>query len=436
MARDKRMFDEFPPVSTEEWVKRINADLKGADFKEKLVWKTGEGFDVSPFYRKEDISDLPHMHAMPGEFPYVRGSREENNNWLIRQNIDVVDYKESNRAALEILGKGADSIGFRLKSPGSVNRNNLQILLNGINPLDTELNIKSEGKGKEIVGVLIRHFEETVNDPAQIRGSVEEDLLGRLLSDGNLPASVDAGMSYLAAMVRTTSSLSSFRTILVNTSDLVDTGYGVTLELALGLSMGNEYLVQLTEKGISPDKAASSVKFSFGTGSNYFFEIAKLRAARLLWSALVKAYEPSDLKSARMEIHCVTGKWNKTVDDPYVNLLRTQTEAMSAVLGGTDSLTVNSFDPGLHHPAEFSERLARNQQLLLKEEASFSKVADPGAGSYYIEKLTSMIADSSWKLFTDIEEIGGFLSALQTGYIRKIINDNTPQRIGRNQISY
>jgi methylmalonyl-CoA mutase len=182
--------------------------------------------------------------------------------------------------------------------------------------------------------------------------------------------------------------------------------------------MATEYLAQLTDRGISVEDAASKIRFSFGIGSDYFMEIAKLRAARILWEQIADAYNVSDKKRFRMEIHSVTKVWNDTIDDPYINMLRTQTEAMSAVLGGTDSLTVNPFDITINTPDEFSERMARNQQLILKEESWLDKVADPSAGSYYIENLTALIAENSWRLFLRAENLGGFIQALNSGFVR------------------
>jgi methylmalonyl-CoA mutase len=235
-------------------------------------------------------------------------------------------------------------------------------------------------------------------------------------------------MDYLADLAREASFLECFRTIRVNAANFTNAGSDIVSELAFGLSMGNEYMVQLTERGISSDLAASKISFSFGTGSNYFFEIAKIRAARLLWSLVVSAYKPEKDKSSVMEIHCITSRWNKTIYDPFVNLLRTQTEAMSAVLGGTDSLTVDPFDIVFRESDEFSERIARNQQLLLKEEAYFDKTADPAGGSWYIEKLTRMIAQYAWELFVEIEEKGGFLSSLKSGLIQKLIKESAKIR--------
>ena len=219
-----------------------------------------------------------------------------------------------------------------------------------------------------------------------------------------------------------------FKTIRVNVSNFTNAGSDIVKELAFGLSMGNEYMSQLTQRGISSDFAASKICFTFGTGSNYFFEIAKLRAARLLWSMIVSAYGHGKDESLVMQIHCITSRWNKTIYDPYVNLLRTQTEAMSAILGGADSVTVEPFDMVFRKPDEFSERIARNQQLLLKEEAYFDKTADPAGGSWYIESLTYKIAENAWKLFVEIEDQGGFLASLESGKIQKLIEESAEIR--------
>jgi methylmalonyl-CoA mutase len=245
--------------------------------------------------------------------------------------------------------------------------------------------------------------------------------------NGTLCIPVEAGFDYLASLTKDTVSLPRYRNIQINGSNFVNAGSGIVQELAFSISMAVEYLTQLTERGISAQEAALKMRFSFGIGSNYFMEIAKLRAARILWSLIADAYGPSDKKAFRMEIHSVTKVRNDTVADPYINMLRTQTEAMSAVLGGTDSLTVNPFDISANIPDEFPERIARNQQLILKEEAWFDKVTDPSAGSYYIENLTALIAENSWKLFLSIENAGGFLSALNSGFVQEQIADSATQ---------
>jgi methylmalonyl-CoA mutase len=255
-----------------------------------------------------------------------------------------------------------------------------------------------------------------------VRGAIETDPLGRLMINGSLCISLDAGLDYLTSLTEDASFLPHFRTIRVNGSNFTNAGTDIVKELAFTLSMANEYMLQLTQRGISSDMAASKIGFCFGTGSNYFFEIAKLRAARLLWSVIVSAYKPENSSSSVMDIHSITSRWNKSAENPHTNLLRTQTEAMSAVLGGTDSLTVEPFDIVFRQPDEFSERIARNQQLILKEEAYFDKVADPAGGSYYIENLTSLIADTAWKLFLEVEEQGGFIEALNKEFFKKVIS--------------
>jgi methylmalonyl-CoA mutase len=428
MAQKEILFDQFPPVSTKDWMDKITIDLKGADFNKKLVWKTNEGFDVKPFYRKEDVENLAYINTKPGSFPYIRGTKTENNEWLIRQNIEVTNYSEANRKALTILMKGIDSLGFIISDPESINEKNFDLLLERIFLGGVELNFHSNGKAKEIIDLVIKYVEKSYSDPNQVRGAIEADPLSRLMLNGTLCISPEEGLDYLASVVNSAAPLPHFRTIQINASNFNNAGADIVQELAFAISMGSEYMMQLTDRGISSDMAASKIRFSFGTGSSYFPEIAKLRAARLLWTVVLNGFRPADAQSMKMDIHCVTSKWNKTIYDPYVNLLRTQTEAMSAILGGTDSLTVEPFDTVFRHPDEFSERIARNQQLILKEEAYFDKVADPAAGSYYIENLTSLIAENAWKLFIEIENQGGFLSCLKSGFIQKKLADSAGKR--------
>ena len=433
--KQKKLFEQFPPVTKQEWMDKIDADLKGADFNERLVWNTGEGFNIMSFYTREDLKDLNHLD---GFLPLVLrrdvttaapGKTTQNipSSWLIRQNIKVSDYSAANKKALSILKKGIDSLGFIIEDPESINEKNFTVLLDGINPETSEINFLSNGKAREIISLLIRICEKKGIGISTLRGAVEADPLGRLMLNGTLCIPVEAGFDYLASLTKETAVLPHYRNIHINGSNLTNAGSGSVKELGLSLSMAVEYLSQLTGRGISAGEAASKIRFSFGIGSDYFMEMAKLRAARILWSIVADAYKAEDNNSFRMEIHSVTKLWNDTVSDPYINMLRTQTEAMSAVLGGTDSLTVNPFDAGYTVPDEFSERIARNQQLILKEEAWFDKVADPSAGSYYIENLTALLAENSWKLFLTIENIGGFISALDSGFVHEKIAGSTSE---------
>jgi methylmalonyl-CoA mutase len=421
MSEQEKLFEEFPPVTTQEWMNKIICDLKGADFNKKLVWKTDEGFDLRPFYRQEDTGLLPFASTMPGHFPYMRGTRKNGNRWLIRQNIDVEDYSVANKKALDVLMKGVDSLGLIIKDPETISEKNIEKLLEGIHFESVEINFLSNGRAKEILEYFIKSVHKNASGMSHVRGAIETDPLGRLLMNGSICVPLEAGFDFLASLTDSASSLPHFRTIRVNGSNFTNAGTDIVKELGFTLSMASEYMSQLTGRGISSGLAASKIGFCFGTGSNYFFEIAKIRAARLLWSLIVAAFKPENTDSCAMNIHSITSRWNKNDKDPHINLLRTQTEAMAAVLGGTDSLTVEPFDISFRPPDEFSERIARNQQLILKEEAYFDKVADPAGGSYYIEKLTSLIADNAWRLFLEIEEQGGFIEALNKEFFKKAI---------------
>jgi len=433
--KQKRLFEQFPPVTTKEWIDKITDDLKGDDFDKRLVWKTGEGFDVMPFYRKEDLENLNHVNAFLPLFlrgdvrqPADRGVYSSDNHWLVRQNIKVSDYSAANSKALGILMKGIDSLGFIIEDPESINEENFRLLLEGIDPVGSEINFLSNGKAREIIKILIKISGENGINKSLLRGAVEADPLGRLMVNGTLCVPVEAGFDYLASLTKDNFHFPNYRNIQINGSNLTNAGCGAVQELAFSLSMAVDYLSQLTDRGLSADDTASVMRFSFGIGTGYFMEIAKLRAARILWSLITDSYNIGRIPG-RMQIHSVTKVWKDTVKDPYINMLRTQTEAMSAVLGGTDSLTVNPFDISSGETGEFAERIARNQQLILREEAYFDKVTDPSSGSYYIENLTALVAENSWKLFLEIENNGGFLSALESGYIRETLAGSENEEI-------
>jgi methylmalonyl-CoA mutase len=424
-----KLFEQFPPVTKKEWKDKIQADLKGADFNKKLVWKTIEGFEVMPFYQAEDLESLRYIDTLPGEFPYLRGTKIKNNNWKVRQNLEVKDYSGTNKKALDILMKGVDSLGFIIADPESVSEANFKILLGKICIESIETNFHCNGKANEILDLLVKIAKERGLVFSEIHGAIEADPLSRLMLNGSLCISEEAGFDYLASLTRASDVFPNLRTIHLGASNFNNAGANIVQELAFGLSMGSEYLAQLTARGLSASYAASKIRFSFGVGSNYFTEIAKLRAARLLWSTIMNVFDPLNTEGIKMDIHCVTSEWNKTLYDPYVNMLRTQTEAMSAILGGTNSLTVEPFDIVFRQPDDFSERIARNQQLILREESFFDKVADPAAGSYYIENLTQLVAENAWKLFVETEDQGGFLSGLRSGFIQSKLAGSTTQRM-------
>jgi len=433
----QKLFTEFPPVSTEQWMERITADLKGADYEKRLVWKTNEGFKVKPFYRQEDIESLATTNSLPGEFPYVRGTKTTNT-WFVRQEIEVTNPADANKKALEVLNKGVDSLGFVLPKE-QVTEQAVDALLKGIALDCIELNFRTCYKeSAKLVSILADYVKKNNIDPVKVIGSVNFDPFKRMLEKGMDAEDLAVVM---AEVVKAAESLPKFRVLGVNPYIFNNAGSYLAQELGFGLAYGNEYLRQLTEAGLPVALVAKKIKFNFGVGANYFMEIAKFRAGRLLWAKIVEAYAPSCTRdcdnkgandecrcAAKMNVHAITTEWNTTIFDAHVNLLRSQTEAMSATLAGVDSLTINPFDKSYKTSDDISERIARNQQLLLKEECHFDKIVDPSAGSYYIENLTAAIAQEAWNNFLKVEEKGGFYAAVKTGFIQAEIQTSSTAR--------
>lgn len=417
-ALKEKLFSEFSPVSTEEWMAKITADLKGAPFEKKLVWKTSEGLSVNPFYRAEDIEELKTTASLPGEFPYVRGTKKDNE-WKVRQNIDVTDFKAANVKALDVLNKGVTSLGFHF-SGKDVNSENIVTLLEGICPECVELNFKTcNNKAEELIGILADYFKAKGVEPDKCIGSIGYNPFKKPLVKGH---EFDSWVEQASAILKAGKALPGYCVFAVDACQLNDAGSYITQELGYGLAWGNEIIAKLSEAGFNVDEIAKKIKFNFGISANYFMEIAKFRAARWLWAEIVAAYNPECKCSCKIAMHAQTSEWNMTVYDAHVNLLRTQTEAMSAAIAGVDSITVVPFDVTYETPDEFSERIARNQQLLLKEECHFDKVVDPSAGSYYIEVLTNSLSEVAWKLFLEVEDKGGFYAAVKSGEVQDAIN--------------
>ena len=426
MSNNKeRLFNEFQAPTTQEWLDKIQVDLKGADFNKKLVWRTNEGFNVQPFYRREDVLKLKTPDALPGEFPFVRGNKKDNNNWYVRQEIFAADAKEANAKALDILNKGIDSLGFHI--PGDkVSKEFIETLLDNILCDIVEVNFSTcKRHTLELAQILVEYFEKKGYDKTKVVGSIDFDLIEKIVMKGK---NVEALMQVAPQLVDAFKDYPQFRCIAVNTVALNNAGAYIAQELGYALAWGNEYLQQMTDAGVDVDLAANKIKFNMGVSENYFMELAKFRAARLLWAQIVKQYEPKDDNSCQMVVNAITSKYNQTLFDSYVNLLRSQTEAMSAALGGIHSMVVTPFDAPYEIPSDFSERIARNQQLLLKEECHFGQIVDAGAGSYYIEHLTNSLAEEGWKLFLKVEEEGGFLEAAKKGTVQDVINATNTKR--------
>ena len=423
----EKLFTEFQAPTTQEWLDKIEVDLKGADFNKKLVWRTNEGFNVQPFYRREDVLKLKTPDSLPGEFPFVRGNKKDDNTWYIRQDIVADDAAEANKKALDILNKGIDSLGFRI--PGEkVSAAFIETLLDQIFCDIVEVNFHTcQRHALELAQILTAYFEKKGYDKEKIVGSIDFDPMKKMVMKGKDTSEVLATAPQLVEALK---DYPQFRCICVNTVALNNAGAYIVQELGYALAWGNEYLQQLVDAGVDVDLAAKKIKFNMGVSENYFMELAKFRAARMLWAQIVKQYEPKCDCACKMCVHAVTSEYNQTLFDSYVNLLRSQTEAMSAALAGVHSMVVTPFDVTYEAPTDFSERIARNQQLLLKEECHFNTVVDPGAGSYYVEHLTDSLAVEGWKIFLKVEEEGGFLAAVKAGTIQDDINATNVKRHG------
>lgn len=423
MAEKKeKLFDMFPECSYEEWRAKVEADLKGADFNKKLVWRTNEGFNVEPVYRAENIADFKTVDTLPGEYPYVRGTRTDND-WLIRQEVLAETPAEANAVAKEIITKGVTSLGFNVTLESEAD---VKTLLDGIDIKKYELNFKCcPRKAISLAKVLVDYLRNNglLND---FHGSIDFNPMRRALKHGTeFPGDIKAMALELLDVVKIVPEL---RVLAVDSYMFCDAGAYIFQELGYALAWGAEWLTMLTDAGVKADEVARRIKFNMGVSSNYFMEIAKFRAARMVWAQIVEQYKPESKLSSKMLCHAVTSRFNQTIYDAHVNLLRSQTETMSAALAGVDSITTTPFDVPYKTPDAFSERIARNQQFLLKEESHLDKVVDPAGGSYYVETLTVSLAKEAWKLFLEVEEKGGFLACINDNSIQKAINATAEKR--------
>lgn len=433
MEEKLNLQQDFAPVSAQQWKDKIIADLKGADFDKKLVWRTPEGFSVQPFYRREDLKGLKTTVSAPGQFPYVRGTRS-NNEWAIRQNICACkNARKANEKALEVLNKGITSLGFCLNKE-KLTYHFIKTLLNGIYAPAVAINFSiCACAAPQLANILVRYYGRMGYDTKGLIGSINVDPIKNMLLKGKALTREQVSQK-IAETVKAAKSLPGYRVVGVNSVVLNNSGAYATQELAYALAWGAEYMTMLTEAGVPNYRAANAIRFNMGIGGNYFMEIAKFRAGRLLWAKIVEAYKAPIFttalrNAAKMNVSAETSRFNMTVFDAYVNLLRSQTETMSAALAGVDEITVTPFDITYERPTDFSERIARNQQLLLKEEAHFDKIVDPAAGSYYLENLTASIAAEAWKQFLAIQEQGGMYQMVSEGKVQEHMAANLKARL-------
>ncbi|MCO6498790.1 MAG: methylmalonyl-CoA mutase [Vicingus serpentipes] len=380
-----KLFEEFNPVSYQEWIDKINLDLKGKDYQQTLVWNSPEGIAVQPFYNSSSLAD-----NLTKTVPL-----KKNTDWKITERINIQSIEEANKKALLALKGGANALLFI----GNIkDKNEMNILLKDIQT--------------DIINV---HFYNSnpnhiFNITSLTNGSIGYDYLGEMFKTGNWNTSKEEDINQLTILTKQDSSI---KNIIIDGAQYGNNGSSIVQELAFSISQGVEYMNLLTDKGINPNLIAQKMQFNFSINSNYFFEIAKIRAARTLWKLVLEQFQVSDTES--MYIHSETTPSNFSSEDVHTNILRTTTEAMSAILGGCDSLMILPFDDTIH----FSNRIARNIQHILKEESFLDKVNNPADGAYYIEQLTDEIAQKSWSLFQKIEKEGGFLGVLENNFLKK-----------------
>jgi methylmalonyl-CoA mutase len=426
--QDEKLFSAFPPVTTTQWEEVINKDLKGADYDRKLRWKTDEHFVVNPYYRAKDVDDLKYLtDSVVGEYPFVRGSKTKDNDWNIVQNIPEKNPRKANEIALDCLKKGANTLAFDVCEISDMK--SLSLLLKDIDLSKVAVRFYHATSYVALAKLFLAFLDTTPFDKKEVRGTFAFDPVGYLLLHNTFWKTQKDDFEEIIQLHNMLGNVCpKFQYITVNGWLLHNCGATIRQELGYSLAVANEYLSFATDNGIEIDEFLPKINFELAISSNYFMEIAKLRAARLLWSTVATQYNPQNKDATKMNIFSRSSLWNKTIYDPYVNMLRITTEGMSAAIGGADEINLEAFDTTYKESDEFSRRIARNTQILLKEEAYFGKLIDPAAGSYYVENLTNSIAEQSWLLFVETEQEGGMIQAVLDGKVKECITASCRKR--------
>lgn len=423
----KKLFENFPPQNKKEWKDLIIRDLNGGDYDKKMVWHSVDGIATDPFYTAEDLENLKFMASVPTAHPFVRGNKTENNNWEICQWIDASDVKYANSKALEYISKGVQGIEFQLDFMND--QEEFNSLLKGIDLYKVSLHFMGAHSYSILLELMKTYCSENQIDTTKIKGSFNFDSFAYYLLNGEYYNSCKDNFNELKCLfAETSATFPNYKVLTINGHHFHNAGGSIIQELAFTLSSAHEYLVQMLEMNLKAEDVLPFIRFSFATGSSYFPEIAKIRAARMLWGHIAEHYVPGNEHLAQVQIHSVSSVWNKTIFDSYNNMLRSTTETMSAILGGSNSINVLPFDFTWQHSDNFSERIARNIQHILKDESYLDKVIDPSAGSYYIENLTASIANHAWKLFIETEQQGGFMKAMETRFVAGSIETTATER--------
>lgn len=442
-------FEEFSKATYEDWRQAIDKMLKGSSFEKKLITKTYENIELQPIYCQENTENLPHINSMPGVTPYLRGSKllgHIQDSWDIAQEILYTDPKQFNHALHVDMQRGQNAINLIFDHATMLgidanqmhqdySQNGLSIssldhlvtALDGINIESVPIFMHTTTSALAITAFLFALLKKQ-GKLSKIRGTIGMDPLGQLVSYGYLPGELTDYYAIIAQLINwTRQNTPDLRVLTVHGDPYHNGGASVTQELAFVLATAVEYLRVMQQYNLDIKKLVPSFHFAMSVGSNFFMEIAKFRAARLLWAKIVKECGGSE-NLQTMCIHARTSHWNKTIYDQHVNLLRSTTEALASVIAGCDSLHVSAFDELSKIPDTFSRRIARNTQIIIREETQVTKTIDPAGGSWYIESLTASVAKEAWDIFRKIEELGGMYKALCTGWPQKQVADTAEKR--------
>ena len=439
----------------DEWRQAATGELRGAD-PDTLVWHTPEGIDVRPLYTAEDLDGIEHLASLPGQAPFVRGPRATmyaNRPWTIRQYAGFSTAEDSNAFYRRNLAAGqmglsvafdlATHRGYDSDHPrvvGDVGKagvaidsvEDMKILFDGI-PLDEmSVSMTMNGAVLPVLACYVIAAEEQGVGQERLSGTIQNDILKEFMVRNTYIYPPAPSMRIVADIIEHTSEhMPRFNSISISGYHMQEAGATADLELAFTIADGLEYVRTATERGLDVDDFAGRLSFFFAIGMNFFMEVAKLRAARLLWHRVMTGFGAEKPGSLMLRTHCQTSGVSLTESDPYNNVVRTAVEAMAAVLGGTQSLHTNSFDEALGLPTDASARIARNTQLILAEETGIPKVVDPLAGSYYVERLTQDLADAAWALIEEVEALGGMTKAVESGMPKLRIEEAAARRQAR-----
>lgn len=447
-----KLLAEFPPVSYDDWRKLVEAELKGAPFDKKMLTATYEGITLKPIYCRADVANLPHVNSLPGFAPFVRGASASGyvkESWDVSQEIAVASPTEFNHAARNSISRGLNALnmvldratrnghdpdwapaedvgcgGLSVATLGDLDR-----ALDGVDLEKTSLFVRSGASALPFAALLLALAKRRKKSLAHLRGCIEMDPLGVLAHEGKLPQSLSSAYGEMATLTKwAAENTPQLQTICVHSRAWHEAGGSAVQELAYTLATGIEYLRQLVKLGVDVNIAAPRIRFAITVGTNFFMEIAKLRALRMLWSRAVAAAGGNEA-AQKISLHVRTSQWNKTAVDPYNNLLRATVESFAGVLGGCDSMQVAAFDEVVRQPDDFSLRVARNTQLVLQKECELNHVIDPAGGSWFVESATAELATRAWALFQEVEKLGGMEAALRAGVPQKAVAETAAKKI-------